>query len=80
MRDFEESIPCGSDRYVPARFLAQTYCEADDKGYDACEDNEGDQAYPLPTPSSRHVGIISQVLELFSFWPGHIPQAVLRRP
>ena len=51
--------PCVSDGYVPAGFLVQTYYEADDKGYDACDDNEGDQTYSLPTPSSRYVGIVS---------------------
>lgn len=70
VRDFD---PCVSDGYVLAGFLAQTYCEADDKGYDACDDNEGNETYSLPPPSSRYVGIISQVLKLLSFWPGYIP-------
>ena len=58
----------------------QTHGEAHGQGYDACDDNESDKTYPLPPSSSRHIGIVSEVLELFSFWPGHIPQTVLRRP
>ena len=37
----------------------QTYCEADGKGYDACDDDESDQTYSLPPSSSRHIGIVS---------------------